>query len=108
MDDILQRKSSGWSLSPSGCKVCLNAGESIDHLFLHCEFTSSSWNFAAGLLGISFCLPRKVEDWMVEGLKAWNLKGKGKVIASCAFRALLKHMWKERNARTFEDKSTFS
>ena len=57
------------------------------------------------LLGILFCLPKKVDDWLLEGLDAWNLRGKAKVVGNCAFRALLWHLWKERNARTFQDKS---
>lgn len=33
----------------------------------------------------------------------WNLKGKAKVVGSYAMRALLGHLRKERNAKTFVD-----
>lgn len=82
----------------------LKDGESIDHLFLHCDFAYRSWNYLVGLLGISFDLAQKVDDWLMEGLNAWNLQRKTKVVGSCAFRSLLWHLWKGRNARTFEDK----
>ena len=43
-------------------------------------------------------------DWLKEELYAWNLKGKSKEMGSCASRALLWHLSKERNARGFDDK----
>ncbi|XP_038903703.1 ethanolamine-phosphate cytidylyltransferase isoform X2 [Benincasa hispida] len=46
----------------------------------------------------------EVDDGLLE-LNGWNLKGEAKVVGSCTFKALLWHLWKERNARTFEDKS---
>lgn len=50
-------------------------------------------------------MPIRIDDWHLEGLNAWNLKGKALVIGSCIFRALLWLLSKERNACSFEYKS---
>lgn len=36
-----------------------------------------------------FLHPKKFDDWLMEVLSACNLKGKAKVVGSCAFKALL-------------------
>lgn len=104
-DDKLQRKFRRWALSPSGCRLCLKKEENLDHLFLPCEFAHQSWGWMARRVAVHFCLPQRIDDLLMEGLNAWNLGGKAKVIGNCAFRANLWHIWLERNARSFEDKS---
>lgn len=42
----------------NACPLCLSAAESVNHLLLHCRFSSCIWDHFLHLLGVSFCLPR--------------------------------------------------
>jgi len=41
------------------CKTC---GESVDHLFLHCEVTTKMWSVLLQLIGAVWVMPRRVSE----------------------------------------------
>lgn len=53
----------------------------------------------------SLCFPKRIDDWLMDGLNVWNLKRKVGVFGGSAFKALLWILSKKRNARLFEDES---
>lgn len=60
----------------------------VDHLFLHCSLASKAWAFVSIELGISHCLPLKIDDFILEGSNGISLKGKVFVLWNYAIRAL--------------------
>lgn len=104
--DRLQRKCPNWVLSPSVCVLCFEKEESIDHIFIHCPFALKGWSFLLQIFGFTRCMPSRIDDWLLEALQGWHLKGKAKILWNCAARALLWNIWLERNYGIFEDKSS--
>ena len=45
-------KSKGWE-GPSRCPLCNQAEETIDHLFISCEFTKEVWSLTLGSTAVS-------------------------------------------------------
>ena len=78
--DNLKRK--GWE-GPSRCSLCNHAEETIEHLFISCEFTKEVWRIMIGPAADN--LPNSVMDvisnWI--SLSPFNLSKK----------SLLKHAW---------------
>jgi hypothetical protein len=50
------------------CCICNKSGESIDHLFLHCEVVRDVWSSLFNLFGIDWVMPRRV----IELLMSWR------------------------------------
>jgi hypothetical protein len=73
--------------------MCKKKGESIDHLLLHCDAARELWSFMFSLFGVEWVMPQTVLDL----LTTWG-----------AFfgHGLAKKVWRERNARLFEDVET--
>jgi hypothetical protein len=44
------------------CCMCKHGGESIDHLFLHCEVATEIWSGILQLFGIAWVMPRSVTE----------------------------------------------
>jgi hypothetical protein len=42
--------------------MCKVNGETMDHLLLHCDYAQSLWSFIVCLFGVSWVMPRRVED----------------------------------------------
>jgi hypothetical protein len=42
------------------CCMCKTCGESIDHLFLHCEVATEMWSALLQLLGVAWVMPRRL------------------------------------------------
>ena len=86
----------------SWCCMFKVEGETIDHLFLHCTVAREMWDTVLNLFGLHWVMPRRVVDL----LDCWQGKlGRHchieiwKAISHC----LMWCIWRERNARTFED-----
>lgn len=48
-------------------------GESIDHLFLYCEFETELWNAILHLFGVDWVMHRRVSDMWEVGGDTWEL-----------------------------------
>jgi hypothetical protein len=84
------------------CVMCKKHGESVDHLFLHCDVAWVVWSYFYSLFGVEWVMPSSVLDL----LSGWGtLLGRGsairiwKQIPLCVLWGL----WRERNSRLFED-----
>ena len=44
------------------CFMCKRAGESVDHLLLHCEYARELWSFIFCIMGIHWVMPGKVSE----------------------------------------------
>ena len=42
--------------------MCLYCGETVDHLFLHCEIAYRLWSFVFITFGLSWVIPRLIPD----------------------------------------------
>ena len=83
------------------CCMCCCDGETMDHLLMHCNIVHALWSFVFKAFGVLWVLPHRVVDLLFEwrnwfgkhNLSLWNL------VPLC----LMWTVWRERNARTFED-----
>jgi hypothetical protein len=82
--------------------MCKHCEESIDHLLLHCEVETKLWNVFFQLFRVSWVMPQKVSD----SLESWR----GQLSNRCALYiwrlvplCVMLCLWRERNARSFED-----
>jgi hypothetical protein len=84
------------------CCMCKKAGESVDHLLLHCDVAYTVWSAFFSRFELSWVMPRRVVDL----LGCWWSSGRPrsaavwKMVPTCIFWCL----WKERNDRNFEDR----
>jgi exonuclease III len=85
------------------CCMCKKNGESVDHLLIHCEVATRIWHYMFTLFGIEWVMPQKVLDLFA----CWNHVG-GRDLAKAIWRmvplCVIWCIWRERNARLFEDK----
>jgi hypothetical protein len=87
------------------CCMCKKSGESIDHLLIHCEVARDLWSYMFNLFGVEWVMPRRVIDL----LNIWGSQvgcGTVKDVWRLAPLCLLWCLWRERNARNFEDVET--
>jgi hypothetical protein len=87
------------------CYMCKISGESIDHLFLHCMVAIELWRTILQMFGVEWVMPRSVKDM----LGSWRgQKGNRTLIPiwRMAPLCLMWCVWREQNARCFEDCET--
>ncbi|TYJ96358.1 uncharacterized protein E5676_scaffold1159G00180 [Cucumis melo var. makuwa] len=68
IQEKLQRKFPNCSLSPATYCLCLRELKTVDHLFLHCDFTSKGRTVLLNPFGLDSCRPKKIDDWIMDGL----------------------------------------
>jgi len=87
------------------CSICKSVGESIDHLFLHCMMATELWRALLQWFGVEWVMPKSVKDM----LGSWRGQ-KGNRTSLQIWRmaplCLMWCIWRERNARCFEDCET--
>ncbi|WMV54585.1 hypothetical protein MTR67_047970 [Solanum verrucosum] len=89
----------------SRCFMCDQDAESNFHLFLHCKTATKLWDMFLNILGVSWVMPKST----MELLNCWKgISSRGSkenwwmTIPACIWWTL----WKERNTRCFEGKSS--
>ena len=87
------------------CCLCRESGESPDHILLHCKVALELWDLVFVLFGVQWVMPRTVLDL----LSSWQGPSGSRrttmvwrVVPHCVFWCV----WRERNARHFEDTET--
>jgi len=87
----------------SRCFLCEEQGETVNHLFLHCKWTTQLWQMFTNMREIKWVKPGRIK----EVLKCWNRDGNAgrkeerwKIVQSCIWWTI----WLERNQRCFEGK----
>ena len=84
------------------CCLCQRDGESVDHLFLHCSMASDMWAMVFGMFGVQWVMPKSIMDlfscWM-----GWFRRHDSVLVWKMIPHCLIWCLWRERNARHFED-----
>ena len=82
------------------CVMCQKEEETINHLFLHCEFVANIWSHFIARCGVAWCCPESI----VQAAQYW-LGGCFGVCRRTLWRiipfAILWTSWRERNDRIF-------
>lgn len=104
--DMIQRRNPHIALSPSWCSLCRKDYENIDHLMLHCEVATKLWNLLCSQTGILWATPRECKSLFIEAGGGLRSSGKAKVLWKAMVLSLTWSIWKERNARIFEEKDS--
>ena len=87
------------------CPLCNEKSESVDHLFIHCSFSWQVWSWWLSLWNVSWSPPATVknifEQWAIQGWDPFFKK-----VWWAAFYIIIWSIWKERNARIFNNISS--
>ena len=96
-DNLMRR---GYMMAERCCMCCCD-GETVDHLLLHCSLAQVLWSFVLMAFGIHWVTPRSVVDLLL-GWRNWFGKHHSS-IWNLVPSYLMWSVWRERNARTFEN-----
>lgn len=77
---MLQRRRPFMCLSSHCCFLCTEDGESIDYIFLHCQFTLQLWLKLIKTTGLNWVIPRHCVSLMVERFLGDRLGKKASVL----------------------------
>ncbi|CAN1816105.1 hypothetical protein LINPERHAP1_LOCUS27662 [Linum perenne] len=97
--DNLQRK--GLQLV-NRCALCLSHLESVDHIFLHCDYSIRIWNQLSSTLSIYGPKPVSTTD-LITAWKGMNCAVTFAPAIKVMLHAFFWLIWKERNDRIFND-----
>ncbi|RVW54428.1 Transposon TX1 uncharacterized 149 kDa protein [Vitis vinifera] len=104
-NDMLQVRRPYKALSPDICILCMKHGESADHIFLYCSLTIGLWHRLFQLAKMNWVPPRSILDMMYIKFNGFGSSKRGIALWQAANIALIQIVWRERNARIFEDKA---
>lgn len=100
-DNLCKRKWRDWV---NHFYLCIDDGETSHHMLLHCSYANTIWRSFIELFNLVWIAPPSVEI----AIHSWpNYKPKTRkdVVISTIPAAIIWNLWKERNRRTFENKS---
>ncbi|RVW95847.1 putative ribonuclease H protein [Vitis vinifera] len=100
-NDMLQVRRPYKALSPDICILCMKHGESADHIFLHCSLTIGLWHRLFQLAKMDWVPPRSILDMMYIKFNGFGSSKRGIALWQAANIALIRIVWRERNARIF-------
>jgi hypothetical protein len=86
------------------CFMCERAGESVNHLMIHCEYAQELWSMIFCQFGVSWVMPRTTYAL----LHCWRRKGPAYLVWNAIPLCLMWLLWRERNQRAFEDSERHS
>lgn len=89
------------------CQLCRQNSEDGHHLLVDCAFTTEVWRRIRGWLGVDFPLPAEMatplSDWWLTVRSRCRLSYRSDF--DCLFMLICWIVWKERNARIFQNVS---
>ncbi|CAN1151748.1 Transposon TX1 uncharacterized 149 kDa protein [Linum perenne] len=97
--DNLQRRG---FIFPNRCVLCGRAAESVDHIFIHCAFTTQVWSKLSSTLSIHGPLPSSFKDLLLMW-KYMNCAPHFAVVREVLIHSVIWNIWLERNDRIFRD-----
>ncbi|CAN1761072.1 hypothetical protein LINPERHAP1_LOCUS7778 [Linum perenne] len=97
--DNLQRRG---FLLPNHCVLCEKAAESVDHIFIHCAFTTQVWSKLSSTLSIHGPLPSSFKDLLLMW-KYMNCAPHFAIVRDVLIHSVIWNIWLERNDRIFRD-----
>ncbi|XP_022865490.1 uncharacterized protein LOC111385340 [Olea europaea var. sylvestris] len=86
------------------CYMCKKDGETINHLFIHCDGVRWLWDSILASQSMNWVLLRRIEDLVW----AWKRKFRdkdSKLLWNLIPRCIVWCIWRERNDRYFEDQT---
>ena len=101
---MLQLRRPYKALSPDICILCMKHGESVYHPFLHCSLTTGLWHRLFQLAKMDWVPPRSIFDMMSIKFNGFGASKRGRVLWQATSIAIIQVVWRERNARVFQDK----
>ena len=99
---ILQRRRPYQYLSPGWCILCKNSNETIDHLFLHCDYSLRLWSNILKEFDLNWVIPRSSTELLSLG-RGFSFTKKGNIVWKVSVTATCWAIWLERNNRIFEE-----
>ncbi len=84
------------------CCMCKQSGESVNHMMLHCSMAWELWSMILGLFGVHWVIPCHVLD-LRAGWQGRLSDHRNMVVWKIVPHCLMWCLWRERNARHFED-----
>ncbi|KAK3195718.1 hypothetical protein Dsin_027028 [Dipteronia sinensis] len=84
------------------CVLCNLHDETIDHLFLHRDWSWKVWKAAMGWWEVEFCASRTINDWFL----GWSSLNPLQCTARAwqiLFSAVVWSLWEARNNRIFKN-----
>ncbi|XP_059076472.1 uncharacterized protein LOC131875810 [Cryptomeria japonica] len=88
---------------PSRCILCQEQEETVNHLLLHCKFSSHYWWHFMRKLRIFGPFPSGLDEWFLE----WSKLEGNAIFADLLYilpSLLMWEIWKEKNRRIFQGK----
>ncbi|KAK9266438.1 hypothetical protein L1049_007440 [Liquidambar formosana] len=102
-NDWVQRKRPSVCLSPQWCVLCKKEGESVDHLFLHCDISIALWQRLFNLANLSWVRPQHSYSLLEVEFRGFSRSKRAKVLWNSVVLAIFWAIWIERNSRIFRD-----
>ncbi|CAN1315223.1 LINE-1 retrotransposable element ORF2 protein [Linum perenne] len=84
------------------CVLCYSNLETVEHLFLSCEFASLLWSLLSSKLSIHGPFSSSMKGF-ISGWKGLNCRSRFSPVMNVLFHAVFWSIWKERNDRIFRD-----
>ena len=97
----LRKRRPYYYLSPGWCVMCKKDNESLDHLFLTCNFSLRLWGKILQEFSREWVIPRFATDLLTLG-QGFLLQKKGRILWKVTITATFWTIWLERNRRIFE------
>ncbi|XP_020420593.1 uncharacterized protein LOC18774736 [Prunus persica] len=101
--DTLQRRCPYLCISPHWCALCNKAGQSVDHLLIHCPFSLKLWETLLKEVNTVWVIPEGCFELFSIRFDALGRGKKAKILWGSLMQAVVWNLWMERSRRIFED-----
>ncbi|VVA25489.1 Hypothetical predicted protein, partial [Prunus dulcis] len=101
--DTLQRRCPYLCMSPHWCALCNMAGDSVNHLLLHCPFSLKLWETLLQEVNTVWVIPEGCFELFSIRIDALGRGKKAKILWGSLMQAVVWNLWLERNRRIFEN-----